>query len=79
MTDCIFVKDLSLNFGEYNSHYLNQSKSVSGGGGVSYGPFFLGGYHGSRNTEQNHDAKLELAGGDHWRVAVAWFPLLHTR
>ncbi len=62
MTDCIFVKDLQLDFGEYNSHYQSQSQSVSGGGGVSYGPFFLGGYHGSRNIERSYDANWSSQG-----------------
>lgn len=53
-TDCIFVKDLHLNFGEYNSEYQQKSEAISGGGGVSYGPFFLGGRHSNQNDEQTY-------------------------
>ena len=55
-TDCIFIKDLVLDFGDRNSEYERRTKEVSGRGGLSYGPFFLGGSHGSEESEQSHQS-----------------------
>jgi len=54
-TDCIFVKDLCLDFGESNSHYESELKNVSGSGGVSYGPFFMGGRHSSTDRDRTYE------------------------
>jgi hypothetical protein len=61
-TDCIFVKDLTLDFGESNSAYESQSKKVSGSGGVSYGPFHLGGRHSNQRDERSYEANWSKQG-----------------
>lgn len=55
-TDCIFFSDLHFDFGEYNSHYANEYESVRGSGGMSFGPFFLGGRHSNSSDEQSYAA-----------------------
>ncbi|MEP0873832.1 hypothetical protein NDA01_29420 [Trichocoleus desertorum AS-A10] len=54
-TDCIFVKDLCIDFGEYNSEYERRSQEIGGRGGLSYGPFFLGGSHSNRESESTYN------------------------
>lgn len=61
-TDCIFVKDLKLDFGESNSAYESQSKKVTGSGGVSYGPFHLGGRHSNQRDERSYEANWSKQG-----------------
>ncbi len=61
-TDCIFVKDLLLSFGEYNSHYLREYEKVSGGGGFSFGPFHLGGQHSSVSDKSSYEANWSNQG-----------------
>jgi hypothetical protein len=55
-TDLVFVQDLHLDFGEYNSQFESESKEASGRGGVSYGPFFMGGRHSNSRDESNYEA-----------------------
>jgi hypothetical protein len=55
-TDCIFVKDLRFNFGEFNSKAENESNKASGKAGVSYGPFFLGGQHSNQRDERHYES-----------------------
>ena len=61
-TDYIFVKDLHLDFGEYNSQFERASKEAYGGGMVSYGPFHLGGRHSNRSDETNYEADWSRQG-----------------
>lgn len=61
-TDCIFVKDLSLDFGEYNSHYQREYSKVSGRAGVSFGPFHLGGSHTNIRDQRTHEADWSSQG-----------------
>lgn len=61
-TDCIFIKDLCINFGEYNSQYERRAQEVSGRGGLSYGPFFLGGSHSNREGESNYNYSFTREG-----------------
>jgi hypothetical protein len=61
-TDCIFVKNLHLDFGEYNSQFESESKEAYGRGGVSYGPFFMGGKHSNSRDERNYEADWRREG-----------------
>jgi hypothetical protein len=61
-TDCIFVKDLYLDFGESTSEFERESKQAYGGGGVSYGPFHLGGRHSNSRDEQKYEAEWSQQG-----------------
>lgn len=61
-TDCIFIKDLHLDFGEYNSQYQRERSRVSGRAGVSYGPFFLGGRHSNSRDERSYEADWSRQG-----------------
>ncbi|MCB0334832.1 MAG: hypothetical protein KDD62_00960 [Bdellovibrionales bacterium] len=61
-TDAIFVKDLQLDFGEFNSEYERNIKEVRGSGGVSWGPLHLGGRHSNRNDERNYEYEWNAQG-----------------
>lgn len=66
-TSAIFVRKLSLKFGESSgfSDFVSESrtKATSGGGFVSFGPFFAGGSgahrSGSGETQRDHGFKFE--------------------
>lgn len=61
-TDCIFIKDLYLHFGKSHSEFLSQSRSVSGFGGVTFGPFHAGAVHSETQGGQSSDANWESQG-----------------
>lgn len=61
-TDCIFVKDLTLNFGSRNSEFERKVKEVGGRGGVSFGPFHVGGPHASKSDERSFNAEWSSQG-----------------
>jgi hypothetical protein len=48
-TDCVFIKDLTLHFGESNTEWKRQRDSMSGAAGFQWGPFHAGGRH-SQNS-----------------------------
>jgi hypothetical protein len=52
-TDIILVRDLSIDFGESNSRYSQEAEKVSGGGGMSWGPFHIGGKHTNSKDERS--------------------------
>jgi hypothetical protein len=56
-TECIFVQDLFMHFGESHSEFLNKRNSMSGAAGVSFGPFHMGGKHS--NTSDSREAKSD--------------------
>jgi hypothetical protein len=55
-TDIIFIKDLTLDFGESNREIERMTKEVSGKSGFGFGPVFLGGRHASKNDERSYNA-----------------------
>jgi hypothetical protein len=55
-TDCIFIKDLTLSFGTSNTEWQRQRDSVSGGGGISFGPFHAGGRHSESSGTDDFEA-----------------------
>jgi hypothetical protein len=55
-TECIYIKDLFLHFGESHSEFLSQQQTISGGGMVSVGPFHLGGKHAQTQGERNFES-----------------------
>ncbi len=61
-TTAIFVKDLNLFFGERNTEISNKMKSTSGGGFVSWGPFFAGGKYESQSRERKVDISSNSQG-----------------
>ncbi|MCB0166020.1 MAG: hypothetical protein KDI79_17430 [Anaerolineae bacterium] len=61
-TDVIFVKDLVLDFGEYNSQFERMTKEASGGGGVAFGPFHIGGRHSSQSDQRSFNAEWTSQG-----------------
>ena len=61
-TECIFVKDLVLHFGNSHSDYLRKRESASGGGGISIGPFWGGGSHSNTSDERNYNADWSSQG-----------------
>jgi hypothetical protein len=61
-TECIFIRDLFLHFGESHSEFVQQQKTVSGSGGVSYGPFHLGGRHSNSSDERQAQASWDAQG-----------------
>jgi hypothetical protein len=61
-TDCIFVRNLEMNFGERNSELEVNSKKVYGGGTVAYGPFFLGGKHENTTQDSSYGATWSKQG-----------------
>lgn len=46
-TSVIFIKDLTLTFGNVHDVFGSDSSSLSAGGAIGYGPFFIGGSYGS--------------------------------
>jgi hypothetical protein len=52
-TDCIFIQDLELYFGESHSQFLSQYNSVKAGGGLSFGPVHLGVRHSESGGQQS--------------------------
>ncbi|MDX1414880.1 MAG: hypothetical protein R3293_11865 [Candidatus Promineifilaceae bacterium] len=62
ITDVIFVRDLELDFGESNSEFERKTKEVSGGGGVAFGPFHIGGRHTSTNDDRTYEAHWSSQG-----------------
>jgi hypothetical protein len=63
-TDAIFIRNLHLHFGDSHSQFLSQQTAIEGGGGVSYGPFHLGGRHAETNGEQSLEANWSEQGID---------------
>ncbi len=61
-TDLILIKDLYLDFGEYDREFKQQSTAVSGGGTAHVGPFFAGGRHSSVNRDRQVEANWEGQG-----------------
>ena len=61
-TTAIFVKDLYLYFGETHSKIETEMRSASGGGFVSWGPFYGGGKYKSHKQEKNVDISREGQG-----------------
>lgn len=61
-TDCVFIRNLTLDFGERNAELEANSKKAYGGGAVSYGPFFLGGRHESASRDKSLEASWSRQG-----------------
>ncbi|HSA79295.1 MAG TPA: hypothetical protein VLE23_00650 [Geminicoccaceae bacterium] len=61
-TECVFIRDLGLHFGERHSEFLRQKESVSGRGGISIGPFWAGGRHSSNSDQRSHAADWSQQG-----------------
>ena len=61
-TDLVLIKDLYLDFGEYDSQFKQQSTAVAGGGTVHVGPFFAGGRHSSVNKDRQVESNWEGQG-----------------
>lgn len=61
-TDCIFVRNLVLHFGERHSEYEKEYKKAYGGGGVHWGPFFVGGKHEQVDQSSSHTASWSSQG-----------------
>ncbi|RME02032.1 MAG: hypothetical protein D6814_00360 [Calditrichaeota bacterium] len=59
-TDCIFVRNLELTFGESESTFQNYLQQVGGSGGLRFGPFFLGGKH--KNIKSESDYQVDWTG-----------------
>ena len=52
-TTAIFVKDLTLHFGERHADIASKMQSTSGGGFVSWGPFHAGGNYQANSKERS--------------------------
>ncbi|MFB9376359.1 hypothetical protein ACFFKU_12780 [Kineococcus gynurae] len=61
-TDCIFVKDLSLDFGEGNSALRSEFDKASGGGGFSFGPFSFGARHTATESSWHREGSHQDQG-----------------
>jgi hypothetical protein len=61
-TDCVFIRNLMLDFGERNSDFEANSKKAYGGSAVSFGPFYLGGRHESASRDRSLDASWNRQG-----------------
>ncbi len=61
-TECIFVRDLFLHFGESHRTVMRKKESSSGGGGFAFGPFHAGGRHTQASDERSVDAQWESQG-----------------
>lgn len=61
-TTAIFVKDLTLYFGERHTEISRKMKNTSGGGFISWGPFHAGGNYESQNSERNVDMSSDSQG-----------------
>ena len=62
LTDMVFICDLDIDFGESNSRYAEEAQSVGGAGGMSWGPFHLGGKHTNSNDERTSSAEWSSQG-----------------
>jgi hypothetical protein len=61
-TECIFVKNLVLTFGERHSSVLALKRASEGKGGLSIGPFWGGGSHSNRSDTRTHQAEWSSQG-----------------
>lgn len=61
-TDIILVRDLSIDFGEHNSKYMQEKESIGGGGGISWGPFHFGGRHTNSHDERTSEGDWSAQG-----------------
>ncbi len=61
-TECIFIKDLHLHFGKSHREFVRKRNSVSGRGGVSFGPFWGGGSHTQKSDQRSHKSEWDDQG-----------------
>lgn len=61
-TDCIFVRNLVLHFGQHQSEFESKYKKSYGSGGVHWGPFFVGGKHERVDQSSSHAANWSSQG-----------------
>lgn len=66
-TDCIFIKNLELDFGESHTKIKNEFKSKGGSAGIHWGAFNLGGSHknniGDTNSSRDwNEGKISIDG-----------------
>jgi hypothetical protein len=55
-TDCVFIKDLELDFGDTHSDFVSNYRSIGGSAGLTWGPFHLGGRHAQTNSSGTTNA-----------------------
>lgn len=58
-TECVFIKDLVMTFGNRHSSFLSLKQSADGKGGVAIGPFWAGGAHNNQSDRRSHEAKWD--------------------
>jgi len=61
-TECVFIRDLDLHFGESHSEFVRQKEGVAGSGGISIGPFWAGGRHSNSSDERSQEANWSQQG-----------------
>ncbi len=61
-TDCIFIKDLKMHFGKSQREFVRKRDSVSGRGGVSFGPIWGGGSHTQKSDQRSYTSHWEEQG-----------------
>lgn len=61
-TDCVFIRNLKLSFGQRQSEFESSYKQAYGGGGVHFGPFFAGGKHERVDKSSSHAANWSREG-----------------
>ncbi|MBE1877302.1 hypothetical protein [Myceligenerans pegani] len=55
-TECVFVRDVRIHFGESHSDYMSKFETVRGGGGFSFGPWWAGGSHVNQSDSRTFDS-----------------------
>jgi hypothetical protein len=61
-TDCVFIKDLELVFGDASGAHEEMRSQVNGGGGISWGPFHFGASHTSSSQSGSNDYEFTEQG-----------------
>lgn len=61
-TTAIFIKDLTLHFGEAHTAVASEMEKAGGGGFVSWGPFHAGGKYESSSQKRDFDRQTEGQG-----------------
>jgi hypothetical protein len=56
-TECVFVKNLVVDFGRGQTAFSRFQRSVAGKGGAAIGPFWAGGSHANRSDQRQHSAE----------------------
>lgn len=63
-TECVFVRDVHLHFGENHSNYMSTFESARGQGGFSFGPWWVGGSHVNQSDSRTFNSTWSSEGLD---------------